>query len=88
VKLIVTEIVGQPAPQDPVVAPENGVIAPSTETPTTDNNPISVHDEPVADTLTKTAPDTLWVFVGAITVTILLLVISFLMIHRKKKAGK
>lgn len=88
VKLIVTKIQSQPSveepvvtPEDPVVAPEDPITDPTTETPDATENPAK-------DAETETAPNTLWVFAGAIAVTTALLLISLLLVNRKKKLNQ
>lgn len=86
VKLIVTETPTQPVvddpattPEDPIDVPEAPIVDPATETPAT-------IEQPVTDEENKMAPNTLWVFVGAITATTFLIVISLIVVYRKKKS--
>lgn len=79
------------APEDPVVTSEDPVVAPNdsdsnpaTETPNNTEDPATEEDTIPVDPQNEKAPDTLWVFAGAIGVTILLIIISFLIVNRKR----
>jgi len=84
VKLVAKDPVVEPAPEDPVVIPEEPAVDPSTETPAVTDDPVITDENTATDTKNETAPDTLWVFVGAIAATTVLLVISLVIVNRRK----
>lgn len=87
VKYSITDPTIPQAPEDPVIAPEDSVDEPVIENPTTTDDLANVDEEPLVDTENKTAPDTIWVFVGAIFITIILIIVSLYLVVRKKKSS-
>lgn len=86
VKYTISDTATPQTPEDPVVAPEDPIDEPSTETPTTIEDPSTDGDEPLTEDTNEKAPYTLWVLAGAIAATTVLIVISLMIVNRKKKS--
>jgi hypothetical protein len=85
VRLAISKVATEPVVKDPVVTPADPVVdpvtKPSSETPT----PV---ETPVSNTQNEKAPDTLWVYVGAIVITSVLLVLALIIVNRKRDSDK
>jgi hypothetical protein len=93
VKLTVSEPAENPPADEPAVAPDTPAADPSTDTPTTvddpsnaDDTPAAVDESPATDTETEKAPDTIWVFVGAIAATTVLLILAIAVARHRRKS--
>jgi len=85
VRYAISDTAAPQTPEEPVVTPEDPITDPSTETPIDVDEPSSGDKEPLTDTENEKAPDTLWVLLGAIAATTILIVISLMLVNRKKK---
>lgn len=97
VKLIVSEVPAQSETEEPVVAPDDSVDNPSTDSPDISENPDTENTATDSDTTenamddgtkapsdTKTI-DTMWVLIAAIAATSVLLVLALAIVHRRRK---
>lgn len=89
VKLIVSDESPQPDPEQPIVAPDEPIEDPVVDVPDTTENPNTEKagaDSDVTDSDSEeNTPETMWVFIGAIGVTIVLLVFSLILVNRRRK---
>ena len=96
VKLTVTEQAEAPPADDPVVAPDTPDEDTSTDNQddpavvdnpsNADDTPAAVDEDPATDAETEKAPDTLWVFVGAIAATTVLLILAIAVVRHRRKS--
>lgn len=98
VKLIVSEVPAATDPEEPVTEPEDSIDNPSTDTPDTTEDPGT--DEPATDSDATdngtddgtNAPsdskgiDSMWVLIGTIAATTVLLVLALVVVNRRRKA--